>query len=136
MTKSILNVVNYVSMLLLVVFIGLYSYAWIFDPDLDPPSFHISVCSVHMTVTKHWGGKIIFFNQEAPYTGGVYALTGDQTVKAKGCDGFGIYYRLITDTKTTDSWWTLMFSFWYPIFIFGILPTVFVVKSMNFTRQP
>ena len=129
MNRQILKVSTYVSVLFLALFIGLYSYAWIVDPDLHSSSSEISVGNARLTVTKLWGGQLILFNQEAPYTGGIYAMSGDKTVSAKGWDGFGIYFRLIKDTKMVGSWWTLMISLWYPVIIFAILPVTFAVKK-------
>jgi len=135
MNKWTLKVSTYVSMLFLALFIGLYSYAWIFDPDLHSLPFEISIGNVHLTVTKSWGGNLVLFNQEAPYTGGIYAMAGDKTVTAKGWDGLGIYFRFIKDTKMVGSWWTFMVSLWYPVIIFAILPLTFAVKKWRATGK-
>jgi hypothetical protein len=113
------------------VFITLFAYAWVFDPELFPrPTFCMSFSIFNMTVTKRWGGQVIFFNQQAPYTGGTYSIFGDSK-SAKGWDCFGIYFRSIKDQKRTDVYWTLMLSLWYPISICGILPAIVLVRKLR-----
>ena len=90
------------------------------DPDL-----------VHISVTKDWGGNLVFFNQSVPYTGSIIGLAGDKTVKEIGFDFYGVSFRWIKNVRRPDSWWTLMINFWYPIIFSGILPAIFVVKKLR-----
>ena len=135
MQKRILNVCVCVSTGLFVIFIGLYVYVWIFNPKLYPPSFRIPLCVASMTVTKSWGGNAIFFNQNVPYTGGTISISKDLPINVKGWDRLGVYFRLISDARRSDNWWTLMVSLWYPIIIFGILPAAYMVQKLRGTKS-
>ena len=125
------------STVLFVGFVSLYIYAQIANPHLhlDTPDIfypHVSLGeNVNVTVTKDWSGDLIFFNQNVPYSGSIVSMAGDKTVNVTGCDGWGIYFRSIKHTTRKD-WdqWTLMISLWYPIILFGILPTIFVMKKL------
>jgi hypothetical protein len=111
-------------------FVGLFIYAWTVKPNLYFESHHYFPIfgGIKMTVTDRWGGNILFFDQEAPYTDSIVSLTGDKT-SVKGCDGWGIYFRLIINPDRKDSWWTLMFSLWYPIVIFCVLPLISLIQK-------
>jgi hypothetical protein len=99
-----------ISTALFLIFMGLFIYAWTANPNLYFESHHYFpiIGKIKMTVTKLWGGNILFFNQEAPYTGGIISMTSSksniQTVSEKGWDGFGLYFRLIQDAARKDSW--------------------------------
>ncbi|MEI9863238.1 MAG: hypothetical protein WDN00_01485 [Limisphaerales bacterium] len=112
------------------IFVGLAIYAWTIKPSLRSEPYFPIFSGVKITATELWGGNVIFFNQEAPYTGSIVSL-GDDGVIVNGCTGYGIYYRLIKDPARTDSWWTLMFSLWYPVVTFSILPLIFLIKKWH-----
>jgi len=151
MKKKILSVCTLVSASLFVVFAGLYIYILVAAPDsgihwpnitikhsnpttvTNYPSKTTSVDnpSVHISVTKDWGGNVVIFNQDGPCVGAmVISMSNDHSTTETGWVYFGIFYRLITDTHRPDNWWTLMISLWYPIILFGILPAIFVVKKL------
>lgn len=113
----------YVSTAFFVVFIGLYTYVWIFNS----PFFHIPLSKASMTVDKYEGGQVIFFN--GPYPNATTMLGPTDTIT--GYEGCGIYYHVIHDSASNVTWWTLMISLWYPIILFGILPAIFVVKKLR-----
>ena len=120
-------------------FVGLYIYAHVADPHTHLESSsaycpHVSLGDVKATVVKDWGGNVVFFNQAVPFFGGTISLAGDKTVSETGWDGCGTYFRIVKDTKRTDNWWTLMFSLWYPIIIFSVLPAVYVVQKPRGTK--
>jgi hypothetical protein len=143
----------YVSGLLFLGFIGLYAYVWIEDPN--PQSIRITIGSnikplngtnglstgtfvfdgggsLHFAVTKEWGGYLVFYNQNIPYSGSIFRFSGDKTINETGLTGCGIYYRHITHTLEKDkNWWTLMVSLWYPIIMSGILPLALVLKKQT-----
>jgi len=119
-------------------FVGLYIYAQIADPYKSPITCpHISFGNnVNATVTKNWGGNVIFFNQEVYYSGSIISFAGDKTVSEVGWDGPGIYFRSIRHIVRKD-WdqWTLMINFWYPIVIFSILPLIFFIRKWRTARK-
>jgi hypothetical protein len=121
-------------------FVGQYIYALIADPHLDisrsgkwfVKSYpHISFGNdFKVTVTKDRGGNIILFNQDAPIVGALVVDMGEHTGSEDSWNGLGIDYRIVKDTRRSDSWWTLNFSIWYPIIIFSILPLIFLLKRL------
>jgi len=120
-----------VSMMFFLGFAGLYIYALIADPHptmsrSSTSCPHVSFSdNFNVTVIKHWGGNVVFFNQEVPFFGGSFG----QTESEKGWDGCGIYFRIVKDTRRADNWWTLMISLWYPIVIFCVLPLIFLIQK-------
>lgn len=130
------------STVLFLGFAGLCIYTWVDDPNprANESGIHWSYVSlgneIHVAVTRDWGGNLVLFNQTLPYTGSVLSLAGDKTINERGLTGCGIYFRLIKNTVKDTSWWTLMVSFWYPIIIFGILPSAFVVKRLCSVKSP
>lgn len=151
----------YISAVCSFIFGAIYAYVWITDsnPQVSEAGIHWSYISIarakplngtnasgtyvydggdhaHVAVTKEWGGNLVVFNQNMPYTGGIISFTGDNTVNETGFTGFGLYFRHITHTVEKDKdWWTLMISLWYPIAIFAIFPLVFVGKKMRAARN-
>jgi hypothetical protein len=136
MKTFLLKICAYVSMILFFGFICLYAFVWISQPNSGTHWSHISFGQdIHIAVTGNWGGNLVFFNQTMPYTGSVMSFTGDNTLSEAGLTGGGIYFRHIKHTIEKDKdWWTLMISLWYPIIIFGILPSVFVAKKFCATK--
>jgi len=50
--------------------------------------------------------------------------------------GYGIYFSNIDHTVNKEqNWWTFFINLWYPIIIFGILPSIFVIKKLR-NRKP
>jgi hypothetical protein len=48
------------------------------------------------------------------------------------CMVWGIYFCDINHTVNKErGWWTFLINLWYPIILFGILPTIFVVKKLR-----
>ena len=123
-------------------FVSLFVYALIADPRTQIVKSstyfpHISFSdNFNVTAIKdwdgNWNGSVVFFNQEEPFIGGG---SFPQTVSEEGWIGWGIYFRLLRDTVTKATWWTLMISFWYPITIFGILPIVFLCRKWRRARK-
>jgi hypothetical protein len=126
---------------LLCTFIVLFAFTWIsdFNPNISPSKeryihwYYISFGNIHVTVAKQWGVKLILFNQAEPYTGSLLALgEGEKEIAISHYDGWGIYFRSIKHTIRTDwNQWTLMISLWYPIIIFGIMPTILGVRRLR-----
>lgn len=118
----------------LVGFLGLYGYIRIARPEMC--SFEPSIRWSSLALTKdfrvsfgetHGEVDLLFFNQAAPYLGSIIGMGGDKTVSVSGCDGLGIYYRVIKHADRKDwDWWTLAVSLWYPIIMSGGLTAIFV----------
>jgi hypothetical protein len=126
----------YVSAILFWGFMGLSAYTWLGGPNPRTDESGIqwsytSLGNLHVTVTSDWGGNLVFFNGEAPYTGSVVSLAGDKSVVERGLTGLGIYFRLIEYTSKNETWWTFMISLWYPVIILAILPAVLVVQKLR-----
>jgi hypothetical protein len=119
MKRTVTNGLVVVSTLLCLAFLTLYGYAWIVKPDVFQPSSRIHVVGdLGVYVTGSWGGQIAIFNYDAPYLG---SMLGDAKIIG-GFDNCGIYFRRIRYDIPKKDWWTLMFSLWYPIIIFGVTP--------------
>jgi hypothetical protein len=44
---------------------------------------------------------------------------------------YGIFFwKMSHSVNQEQNWWTLFFNLWYPIILFGLLPTIFVVKKL------
>ena len=112
-----------VSTVLFIVFIGLYIYAWIFDQSF----LHIPLGKASIAVHKYESGQVIFFNGPYPNATTTLGPTDTETF----WEGYGIYHRVINDSASKVTWWTLMISLWYPLILFGILPAIFVVKKLR-----
>jgi len=59
-------------------------------------------------------------------------------VTGTGADFPGIYYRHFQWPNTSQPLWTLMVSLWYPLFIFSILPSVWILRRchLRMRRKP
>jgi hypothetical protein len=92
-----------ISTAFLLIIIDLFIYAWTTKPSLYFKSHdYLPIFGeVKMTVTELWGRNILFFNQEAPYTGSIVSM-GNDGVIANGFTGYGIYYQLIKDPARSD----------------------------------
>lgn len=134
MKKSVLLSLAFISLALCLGLIILDAYISIVDYSGGVGKNWINVSvgnGIHMSVAKCFGKvSVLFFNQDFPYTGSIVGFSGDKSVTEKGYEGWGIYFRLLKDVRRSDSWWTLMISLWYPIFLFGILPAIFVIKKL------
>ncbi|MBN2445765.1 MAG: hypothetical protein JXO22_03515 [Phycisphaerae bacterium] len=76
------------------------------------------------------GGCIWLSNQSEPYLGSIISLSPSTQPTTTGF-GYvaGIYYRHHTWTwPQYDTWWTLCMSSWYPIIIFAVLPTIWLLR--------
>ena len=86
----------------------------------------------HIAVTTSWGGKLILMNQCMPSEGVMLGADVAETIKRSGWDNFGIrFIHIIHSVEKDKNWWTLMISLWYPIVIFGILPSIFIAKKLR-----
>lgn len=119
------------------VVLCIYVFATATNPRVDEFGVHWSYVSlgndVQITLTKDWGGSVIFFNQKEPAIGGSFIINhGDKNRTETDIGGgeFGFRFSLIKDSTRADKWWTLAFSLWYPIIISSILPIVFVARKM------
>jgi hypothetical protein len=75
------------------------------------------------------GGSLVVFNQSDPNLGVFYNVSGGTNlIHFTGFDRCGIYYQEIQDPAARMTWWTLMFSVWYLIAIFGIISTLLFAK--------
>jgi hypothetical protein len=160
MGKSLFRNCAFVFSVLFFGFMGLYIYLWLEDPNpqVSESGTHWSYFSLghhaqpltgtnnpetgtyfydggdsfHFTVTKNWGGNLLFFNQNMPSIGSIVGFAGDDRTSETGWSGWGISFRHITHTvEKNKNWWTLMISLWYPIIFTGILPAVFLVKKVR-----
>lgn len=174
MKKKFLSVSTWASALIFIIFVGLYIYVSIANPNpIDiikireyPP---YDGGKLHFTAAKHIAETttphLIIFNQRMPFWGvrafpfsgddkitiqprifgyGIQFGTGTHSTAMMGCsendqtgetyfDGYGIFYCDIFHSIDKDkTWWTLMISLWYPIFIFSILPIIFAIKMLRF----
>ena len=125
-----------ISGILFLSFLALSIYTWSFSPNTCPDwSFISPLPNVHIAVTKNWGGNLVFFNLNRPYTGSIIGFSGDKTVHESGVTWGGVYYRSIRHyVKEDGDQWTLMFSLWYPVAIFGILLAV-TIYQLNRSRD-
>ena len=92
MKKNLFRNYVYISTVLFLGFVSLYLYAEIADPhpnmETSPLTCpHISFSNFNVTVSKIWGGNVIFFNQEVYYSGSIIGFAGDKTVSKAGWDG-------------------------------------------------
>jgi hypothetical protein len=112
-------------------------------------------------------GMLEIFNdsQSGPYSGSIVALSerppkavwdwrvsenygagkeiifdgkGAIQVIATGADFPGIYYRYFQWPNKPKPLWTLMVSLWYPLFLFSILPSVWILHRchLRMKRKP
>jgi len=137
MKNKISTAAAYISATLFIGFLITYLYAEIADPHSDivtqPNSCpHVSFGNVKITTEKQaLGGYVIFFNQEIPNGRTMF----DPLDKEIFWANYGIYFRLVKDPALTNSWWTVMISFWYPIIIFSILPLHFLIQKWRIFRK-
>jgi hypothetical protein len=69
---------------------------------------------------------LVFFNGPYPNNTTTFGKVDKKTYY----ECWGIYFRQITVTTGKGTWWTLLVSFWYPIIMFGILPSIFLIKKL------
>jgi hypothetical protein len=114
-------------------------------------NFHVSVWKGFSGDTF---GRLVIFNdaQYGPYRGSIMSLGGEDTHetrrgwhagdydvgqitftnldstsdKLKACDLPGIYFRYWQMHDQERPLWTLMISLWYPLFLFSILPVIWI----------
>jgi hypothetical protein len=124
--------------------------------------FHIGVWSGFSGDTL--GRLVVFNNAEyGPYRGSIIALAdsahpsskqgwsfgdydmgqitdyngrGEVALQERVCDLPGIYFRHIHTLlpKEYSPLWTLMVSLWYPLFLFSVLPAVWVFRRWRLRR--
>jgi hypothetical protein len=158
MKLKIASICVWISTAFFLGFIGLYIYVLAANPmpRTDKPGIHwpyvtikhnnpiivtnypseatsIDNPSIHLAIAKDdWNGNLMFFNQEGPCIGAlVVSMSNDHSTTETGWAYAGISFRLIKDVRRPDSWWTLMISLWYPLVLFGILPTIVMVKKLR-----
>ena len=62
--KRILIGCTCVSAILFLLFASLYVFAWVADPSLGDDTVYFSLGgNIHVTVTKLWGGMVVFCQQ-------------------------------------------------------------------------
>jgi hypothetical protein len=120
-------------------FIALMAYVKIADPQIDVDSSgvhcpHISLfANIKVTALNNDGGCLIAFNDKYPYGGSVIGVAGDNSVIENGFDWFGVYFRSFNTAGKNDLSWTLKFSLWYLIILFGVLPAIFAMMKLRRT---
>ncbi len=119
------------------LFFILYAIAIIYNPEPLFKSFFIPIWfGVKMIVLSDHGGVVLLFNHGVPYAGSI--ITGKMHVWS----GLGVRCTVIDCGGGLGRWWTLVFSVWYPLFLFFVFPFGYTVKilfvkfKVNSTRQP
>ena len=122
-----LKIFIYVSIALLAVFVGLYMYALVANPDPMTTKANLSFCNI--AVLNDWGGNLVISNHE-PFISGTIGMAGDKNIDAKGWRHYGLSFVSIKyiDRNLVD--WTLLVSIWYPIVVFSILPIGFAIRKL------
>jgi hypothetical protein len=125
-------------------------------------NFHVSVWNGFSGDTL---GRLIIFNnaQYGPYRGSIMLLTdsnqpppivrgwsighysigqetdfdrrGEVLLIEKACDMPGIYFRHFRRPNEALPLWTLMVSLWYPLFLFNVLPAVWIFRRWRSRRS-
>lgn len=123
-------------------------------------NFHVSVWSGFSGDTL---GRLVVFNnaQYGPYRGSIMSIGGKNTHetrwgwhmrdydfgqitfttqkgevdKVRVCDLPGIYFRDFQIHSENRPLWTLMVSLWYPLFLFSILPAVWIFRCWLLRRS-
>src|ERR1035438_2014027 len=83
--------------------LGICVYALIADPLYSGPvqhAKHITISSVNVTLTGHFGGgSIVFFNQDFPYQASItYGSQEGEGVRIKAFDWCGIQFYTLEST--------------------------------------
>ncbi len=108
------------------------------NPDVGGSDIHWRYLSIgggiHITATGLWGGNVVLFNGDVPYTGSVIYIADnkstDNSQSVTGWTTHGIYFRDIPQTAgRKQTWWTLMFKLLYPIIVFGALTFLLLLRS-------
>jgi hypothetical protein len=127
---------TYISTMLFFGFVGLCVFTLFSNPNPNLDWSYISLGKdFHVAITKNWGGNLVFFNEERPYTGSIIKFAGDKTINEWGLNGWGIYFRHIENSVQKSIWWTLMISLWWPIILFGMLPAIYAVKKLRAAKK-
>lgn len=127
-----------VSVTLLAATLILLPFSWVANPRLHYVSLtdtlHVGLCCRGLRDLDR-GGCLVFFNDSlrGPYRGGLISVNiegvvyggPDHEVRA---DWFGVYYRYFR--WPDDMVWTLMIRLFYPILLFAVLPTVWLVPRL------
>jgi hypothetical protein len=134
MKNKILMICTKISIALFFGFMSLFVYLWIFNPNpiSGEPPMHWHHISLGQDVNLSASGvesheSLLFFNGPMPNDTTMFG----SNVKETFYEGWGIYFKLINNTAMKITWWTLMISLWYPIIIFAILPTIFMIKKLR-----
>jgi hypothetical protein len=165
MTRRWFNLASLVSAALVGCTVVLWLATFVISPWKRRVSlthhFHVGVWSGFSGDTL---GCVVFFNniEYGPYRGSIIALTddahpsskqgwsfgeydwgqiidfdgkGEIEVKEKVCDLPGVYFRHIRWSKETLPLWTLMVSLWYPLFLFSVVPAVWIFRRWRLRRS-
>src|SRR5580704_1001010 len=91
------SVVLITSTLATFAFLSLYIVAMAEDPLYQAPVRYVSVTqTVNITVTRHWGGNILFFNEKQPFLNSItYGTDG----KVKVFDHAGIFFASFNSSR-------------------------------------
>jgi hypothetical protein len=118
---------------LLVVFASVYVYAMIANPMYAKPMKSIALPgSIRVTVTRHYGGSIIVFNEDLPYLENIsYIDIGNKAID-KHFGVYGFWYLSFQRTPASDTWWTIRLNPLYPILLCAIL---IVVRQIRIRRD-
>ena len=113
--------------------LGIYAHALIVNPLYNQTLPHVTVGGINISTTSHWGlgGSVLFYNRELPYLRNItYGPVPGEDLQTKGFDGWGIHYSALV-SSATGTWWSFMFSLWYPISFLGILPSVYLIRHVR-----
>lgn len=111
------------------LFYWTFFYALISNPLYKQPMRYVTIGNVYLTVTSHWGlgGSILFFNQDLPYLQNI--TDPGPTEVDGGFDWCGTHLYKYKSNSMRQTWWSFMFSIWYPIAIFSSVSLLFLVEA-------
>jgi len=71
------------------------------------------------------------------YDFGVITFTNPNSTidRLRLCDLPGIYFRHFNIHDQAHTLWTIMISLWYPLFLFSILPAVWIFRRWRLHRK-
>jgi hypothetical protein len=157
MPRRPFHIASLISGILSAFIVVLWLVTFVASPQLPlTRHFNLGVCSGFSGDTL--GRLVFFNDaQYGPYHGSIIALIDDEhppkavwawrvsenygarkeiifdgkgaiQVTATGADFPGIYYRHFQWPNTPEPLWTLMVSLWYPVFLFSVLPLIWILR--------